>query len=199
MNKLQAQITKEELLELPLQAFEGNIEVICDIDKFNEILPQLKTETILGFDTETRPAFKKGVRYKVALLQLSGKKNAYIFRLNQLGFPKELSDILADNKVVKAGAAIRDDIKGLQKYHSFAPAGFVELQTYVTKFGIKDAALAKITGLVLGFRISKSQRLTNWENPDLSTSQLKYAATDAWVGFEIYDYLENKYLPSNIL
>ncbi len=196
MNPLLAKISKEDLLNLPLKSFEGKIEVICTEVEFQKHLAQLRGEKVLGFDTETRPAFKKGVRYKVALLQLSGKNTAYIFRLNMLGFPKELSEILASEQVVKAGAAIRDDIKGLQKYRQFTPGGFVELQTYVTQFGIEDAALAKITGNVLGFRISKSQRLTNWETPELSSSQLKYAATDAWVGYKIYTCLENEHKPN---
>ncbi len=182
-------IPKEILDELPIRSFEGKIYVIENIEDMFSAVNELKKHTLIGFDTETRPAFKKGVYHKVSLLQLSTKDQAFLFRLNEIGLPKELADLLSDNSIIKTGVAIKDDIKALQKLNRFLPAAFVELQKYVDEFGIEDNGLKKITGNVLGFRISKGARLTNWDNKLLTDLQLKYAATDAWVSYEIYSKL----------
>ena len=189
MNKFHKKVPKEVLLELPVRFFEGEIYLIDNERDVEPAIEELKKQPILGFDTETRPAFKKGEFHHVALLQLSTDEKAFLFRLNKIGLPVELAKILSDKNIIKIGAAIRDDIKSLQKLQRFKPDGFIELQEYVDNFGIEDNGLKKITGNVLGFRISKGARLTNWENNELTKSQLKYAATDAWVSFEIYNKL----------
>ncbi len=191
MNRFSENISKGELNKLPLRAFEGNIVVIENSKQAKTIIPYLKNQDILGFDTETKPSFKKGVRHKVAVLQLATKDEAFIFRLNENGLLNHIVDILSDDSIVKTGVAIHDDIKALQKKEDFTPKGFIDLQKYVKKFGIKDAGLRKLTGNILGFRISKRERLSNWEKTELSKSQLKYAATDAWVAYEIYEELRN--------
>lgn len=182
-------ITKEALAELPLNAFEGEIILVDRMDQLESAVNYLKKQDILGFDTETKPSFKRGQVNKVALLQLSTSEKAFIFRINKLGLPNELKAILADPEIGKIGVAIRDDIKALQKINRFVPSGFVELQDEVKEYGIQDFSLKKITGIVLGFRISKSQRLSNWEAEHLTDAQLSYAATDAWVSCEIFNSL----------
>lgn len=182
-------ITKEALSDLPLQAFDGEIVLVDNDTEIEEAISYLKKQEVLGFDTETKPSFKRGQVNQVALLQLSTCDKSFIFRINKIGLPNDLKAILADENVTKVGVAIRDDIKTLQKINRFVPGGFVELQDEVKNYGIQDFSLKKITGIVLGFRISKSQRLSNWEAEQLTEAQLSYAATDAWVSCEIFNSL----------
>ncbi|MGE4587235.1 MAG: 3'-5' exonuclease, partial [Mangrovibacterium sp.] len=120
-----------------------------------------------------------------ALLQLSTGKKAFLFRINRIGLPVSLKKLLADQRVLKVGVAIHDDIKALRRISPFTPAGFTELQEEVKEYGINDFSLKKIAGIVLGVRISKSQRLSNWEAEVLTEAQQIYAATDAWIGYKI--------------
>lgn len=182
-------ITKEALADLPLHAFEGEIVLVENEKQLKTAINYLKSQDILGFDTETKPSFKRGQVHQVALLQLATSDRAFIFRMNKIGLPAPLKAILADEQITKVGVAIRDDIKGLQRINRFIPRGFVELQDEVKDYGIQDFSLKKITGIVLGFRISKSQRLSNWEADELTEAQLSYAATDAWVSCEIFNSL----------
>lgn len=184
-------ITKEELTILPLRSFDGEIQVIEEYDQLDEVVGYLSSQDVIGFDTETRPAFKKGVFNKVALLQLSTADRAFLFRINRIGVPQEITDILSDPGIIKPGVAIRDDIKGLQAISMFKPEGFIELQDHAKEMGIQNFSLKKLTAIVLGFRISKSQQLSNWEAPTLSDAQKVYAATDAWAAYEIYKTLFN--------
>ncbi len=182
-------ITKEELLRLPLKAFQGRIEVIDSPGKVASCVDYLSKQTALGFDTETKPCFNKGIKNKVALLQLSTESRAYLIRTCKIGLPKAIAAILANPDIVKAGVAINDDINGLQKWMKFQPGGFVDISKYSNQFGIEACALKKLSGIVLGFRISKAQQLSNWEDDKLRTSQRIYGATDAWVGLLIYKQL----------
>ncbi len=183
MNKY---ISKEELNELPVESFGGEIIVVDYQRDLHKILPYLKKQKVLGFDTETRPTFKKGERNEVALLQLSTEKSAFLFRLNKMGFPEDLVKILADPEIIKVGVAINDDIKDLKRRAKFKPGGFVEIQEKVKDFEIENFGLKKLSGLLLGFRISKAQQTSNWEADVLTEAQIRYAATDAWVSLEIY-------------
>jgi ribonuclease D len=180
-------ITKEELADMPLRWFVGEIIVIDQLQQVKSAAKFLSDFPVLGFDTETKPSFKKGNSHKVALLQLSTPHNAFLFRINKLGLPAEIKKLLSSSKIVKPGVAIRDDIKGLQQMKSFNPDGFIELQNYAKEFGINNFSLKKLSAIVLGFRISKSQQLSNWEANELSESQKIYAATDAWVALKIYE------------
>jgi len=185
-------IDKDELDELPLVQFEGEITLIESKEDYLASIEYLAQQKVLGFDTETKPAFKKGVVYEVALLQLATKDRAFLFRLNKIGLPNGLKSILENPKIEKIGVAIRDDIKGLQKLNQFKPGGFVELQERVKDYGIQDFSLKKISAIVLGCRISKSQRVTNWEAIELTEAQQIYAATDAWVSHRIYESLNRQ-------
>lgn len=179
-------ITDEELAELPLVFFEGKIHLIEKVEQLTDAVNYLKTQKILGFDTETRPSFKKGQNYQVALLQLSTADEAFLIRTNLIGLSPGLIRVLASPLILKIGAAIRDDIKILQRIASFKPGGFIELQELVKLYGIENFSLKKLAAIVSGVRISKSQRLTNWEAPVLTEQQQIYAATDAWIAYVIY-------------
>ena len=190
-NKYQENISVEELSEKELSWFKGEIVTVEDISTFHEVFPRLLGEELLGFDTETRPTFKKGRKNKVSLIQLSTGTLACLFRINKLGFPDELIDLLADPDVVKAGVAVHDDIRFLKGVKKFEPSGFVDLQNFVKDFGIQSSGLKKLAAIVLGFRISKRQQVTDWEAQKLTEAQEIYAATDAWVCHQIYNKLTN--------
>lgn len=190
MLTFQKSITKEEVNELPLQGFDGEIVLVDQDLELDEAVNYLKKFPILGFDTETRPSFKKGRVNDVALLQLSADSKAFLFRVNKIGLPEQLLDLLANPQIMKVGAAIKDDIRGLQKVNDFDANGFLELQEYVSKFGIESFSLKKLSAIVLNFRISKRQQVSNWEAEQLSSGQLRYAATDAWVSLKIFETLK---------
>ncbi len=181
-------IAKEDLEAMEIAAFKGRIQVIdSEGEDFDKAVRYLSSRKVLGFDTETRPCFSSSQpRYGVALLQLSGAARAYLFRIKSLGMHKKLCSILANPKIVKVGAAVHDDIRGLQKYRHFEPASFVDLQRIVGDYGIRDKSVKKMSAIILGFRISKVQQLSNWEADRLSEAQVLYAATDAWVCRQMY-------------
>ena len=181
-------ITPKELESLEYASCPGKIQVIDSVGaEFNRAIAYLRSQKIIGFDTETRPCFSQDQpRYGVALLQLSGPEKAYLFRVNKLGMHRRLCNVLADPKILKIGAAVHDDIRGLQKLRNFTAAGFVDLQKIVWEWGIRDKAVKKMSAIILGYRISKTQQLSNWEADVLTESQCKYAATDAWVCREMY-------------
>ena len=181
-------ITPQELEKLEFASFPGKIIVIDSVGaEFNRAIAYLRSQKVIGFDTETRPTFSAShPHYNVSLLQLSGPDRAYLFRLNKIGMHRRLCNLLASEKVIKVGAAIHDDIRGLQKLRDFVPARFEDLQKMVWEWGIRDKAVKKMSAIILGFRISKTQQLSNWEAETLSESQCRYAATDAWVCREMY-------------
>jgi ribonuclease D len=183
------EVSKQELTGYDKIAFEGKIICIDNVEDVGAAVAELGKYARLGFDTETRPAFKKGQKYDVSLLQLSAGNKAYLFRLNMTGLPSTLAAILANQNIAKIGVAIHDDIKALQKLRKFTPAGFIELQDMVKGYGITSAGLKKLSAIILGSTISKRQQVTNWENPNLTQAQKIYAATDAWVSLQIYEKL----------
>ena len=185
-------ITAEEIKSLDLKWFEGEIIVVDSLTSYKIAMRRLSGAKLLGFDTETRPSFKKGRRNKVSLIQLSAKHIACLFRINLIGIPDELADLLSNPEIVKTGVALHDDIKSLRIIRKFEPAGFVDLQGFVKNYGIQSSGLKKLSAIVLGFRISKSQQVTDWEAKELSEAQQIYAATDAWVCYEIYRKLTEK-------
>ncbi len=189
MTNLKKSITDEEVQNLPLTAFEKNIFVIENKEQVEEAYQYLIRQKILGFDTETKPAFKKGQKNEVALLQLASSDHAFLFRLNKLKLNGQIRKILSDENIIKVGVAIRDDLIALKKRKTFSPHSFVELQDLVKKYGIQNYSLQKLSAIVLGVRISKSKRLSNWESEILNEAQLKYAATDAWMALEVYKTL----------
>lgn len=183
-------ISKEEIRKLPLLVFQGIIHIIDTPEKVKNAIIQLNNEKQLGFDTETKPVFKKGVFHKIALVQISTETDAFLFRLNKIGFPIEIINLLENEAIQKIGADIKIDIKGLKKIKNFSPAGFIDIQKNAEKLGIKNLSLRNLTGIVLNNRLSKRQQLSNWEKEELSPGQQNYAATDAYVCLEIFKLLK---------
>ena len=188
MNKTSA---KEEIAELPIMAFEGKISVPLTSDQIEEAVSYLRQFKVLGFDTETRPNFRKGQHNKVALLQLSAGDRAFLFRLNKIRLPNVVKQLLADESIIKVGAAIHDDLKALVSLSPFVPGGFVDVQSLAKQVGIEQAGLRPLAAMLMGIRISKAQQTSNWEISYLTEAQLLYAATDAWVSLEIYNRLSD--------
>lgn len=184
-------ISTEEIEKLEKASFNGEIIVIDKPGKeLDNAIRYLKNKTLLGFDTESRPCFSPGQpQYGTSLLQLSGAEKAFLFRLKLIGMDRRLALILANPNIIKVGAAVTDDIKGLKKFANFKEAGFVDLQRIVGEYGINDKSVKKMAAIILGVKISKTQQLSNWEAEKLSESQQKYAATDAWVCRAMYQKL----------
>lgn len=183
-------IAKEELKELPKTVFPGNIYVIDTETDLQDAIDYLMKQKVVGIDSETRPSFTKGQSYKVALLQISSHERCFLFRLNRTGLTKPLIDLLETPCVVKVGLSLKDDFMMLHKRAAFKQQACVELQEYVKHFGIADKSLQKIYGILFGEKISKSQRLSNWETDVLTDSQKQYAAVDAWACLRIYQLLQ---------
>jgi len=150
----------------------------------------LQSQAILGIDSETRPSFTKGHSHKVALLQISSDECCFLFRLNMTGLTQPIIELLEDPKVIKVGLSLKDDFMMLHKRAPFNQQACIELQEYVRPFGIQDKSLQKIYGILFSEKISKSQRLSNWEADVLTDAQKQYAATDAWACLNIYHLLE---------
>ncbi len=182
-------ISNEDVAALPMVQFDGQVVVVDTPQALDEACQYLAQQSILGFDTETRPSFTAGVTNKVALLQLFGGEKCFLIRLNRVQMSKALTDILHRSDIIKVGAAVKNDIVGLTKLRHFTAGGFVDLQDIVENYGIKDKSLRKISGIVLGKKVSKAQRLSNWEAKTLTPQQQMYAATDAWVCVAIYHQL----------
>ncbi len=189
---MRTEITKDEVNELERGAFEGEIYVIEDEDAARQVCEEiLKENTLLGFDTETRPAFKKGEQHDPSLIQLALTEKVYLFRINKINLIQPLIDILSDERIIKAGLALSRDLEELQALIDFEPAGFVDLNTFAAEKGFKSIGVRNLTAMLLGFRVSKRQQTSNWEAEELTKAQIKYAATDAWVCREIYLKLVN--------
>ena len=184
----QISISPEEISALELASVPGEIVLVDrEGEELDKAVRYLKRQQVLGFDTETRPTFSPDQHSTgTALLQLSGGGKAFLFRLKKIGLPRPLAAILANPNIVKVGAATLDDVRGLQKITPFSPRGFVDLQSIVNEYGIRDKSVKKMTAIILGVKISKAQQLSNWEADRLSESQQRYAATDAWVCREMY-------------
>ena len=183
-------ISKAEINQLPMRKYEGPIHVIQTADDAKRAAEKLSMETLLGFDTETRAAFRVGESYDPSLLQLASADHVFLFQIKLTGLVPELCEILSNPNILKTGVSIRDDVKELRKLAPFEPAGFVELATYAKKAKIKNLGLRGMGALLLGFRISKKEQVSNWGKHELTRSQIAYAATDAWVGREIYLHMD---------
>lgn len=175
---------------MPKVLFPGRIFVIYTESDAEKAVAYLKDQRIVGVDTETRPSFKRGTTHKVALLQISTQDTCFLFRLNRIGMPDSLQEFLMSD-TLKIGLSLKDDFNSLRKRQDMHPdrGNWIELQEYVGKFGLEDRSLQKIYANLFGEKISKNQRLSNWEADVLSEGQKLYAATDAWACVEIYNCL----------
>jgi ribonuclease D len=183
-------ISKEEVNEMPKVVFEGQMFVVDTPEQADFAVRYLSQFDLLGIDSETRPAFKRGEIHKVALLQIATDERCYMFRLNKFGMTLPLINLLENPHIVKVGLSLKDDFMMLHQRAEFEPRGVIELQTYVTQFGIKDLSLQKIYANLFGQKISKAQRLSNWEADELTIPQQQYASIDAWACIQIYRKLE---------
>lgn len=178
--------TTEEILTMPLTAFVGKIIFVESDRQLHQAMKQLHEEELLGFDTETRPIFRKGAIPPPALLQLAGHKNVYIFQLAKLNDKAMLTELLAARHIIKSGVSVRDDLKGLREHFEFTEHGFVDLGDVAKKMNMLTHGLRNLTANLLGLRISKGAQCSNWAREALSTKQIVYAATDAWISRELY-------------
>ena len=188
-NTFQHHISKEAVQDLPLVRFSGEVIVIDKPENVHEAVEYLKSQEMIGVDTEARPSFTRGVHYPTALVQIATEERCYLFRLTHIGMPAELTEVFSNNKICKIGLAFRDDLNGLRRRRDFTPANCVEIQSLVWKYGILDLGLQKIFAIIYGQKISKAQQLTNWENTHLTAEQARYASTDAWATLLIYKRL----------
>lgn len=184
-------ITKEEINELPLGQFEGEIVLVNSKDQIKEVADELSRHQLLGFDTETRPSFRKGTQYYVSLLQLATDEVAFLLRINEIGMPGLIQEVLEDPSIIKIGAAVLDDLRALRKVAmGFQPQSFFDLNDELKKVGFENVGVRNLAAMVLNMRISKSEQVSNWEASILTDKQMLYAATDAWVCLEIYKKLQ---------
>jgi len=181
---------RDEINKLPLYRYPGKIHLIQTPSGLAGAIDVLMGEEILGFDTETRPAFKKGESYSPALIQIASSNAVYIFQLNTLKFRQKLRTILAKKTIIKAGVAPEFDVRQLQNLGKFRAAGFVDLAKMAKTVGLKHFGLRGMAAALLGIRIAKGAKKSNWANRKLSEHQLHYAATDAWISREIYLHLK---------
>ncbi|MFR9650467.1 MAG: 3'-5' exonuclease [Rikenellaceae bacterium] len=185
----QSLISNEDLSSLPSLMFKGEIVVVDREEQIGAACRDLLSEPIIGFDTETRPSFKAGVSYKVSLLQLSTKRRCYLFRLNKIALDREILRVLESTTTIKVGADVAGDMRSLNGLRRFKERGFIDLQHIAWQWGVEELSLRKMSAIVLGSKISKAQRLSNWEAATLTEQQQGYAATDAWSCIEIYEKL----------
>lgn len=188
------EISKDEILKLDQYSYRNKTTLIDSKAKLDNLKVKLNKGEIVGFDTETRPAFKKGVYYDCSLVQIALPNEVILFRLNKIGFPSILIDILSDDTLQKIGIALHDDIIQLKKIKSFEPNSFVDLNVICPKMGFESIGAKKLSALVLGIQISKRQQVSNWEAHELSDAQIRYAATDAWICREIFLKFRNQNL-----
>lgn len=190
-------ISNDETAELPAVLYDGPIVIVDNARRIEAACRELASSPVLGFDTETRPSFMAGVTYRVALLQLSTPQRCYLFRLNCMRFDKPLVKLLENEHILKIGADVAGDIRSLHALRRFRPGGFVDLQQLAPEWGIEEKSLRKLAAIVLGRRLSKAQRLSNWEAAQLTEKQIRYAATDAWICPEIYRTLQHTPKPDD--
>lgn len=178
--------TTEEISLLPLTAFVGKIILVESDRQLHQAMHVLHQEKVLGFDTETRPIFKKGQIPPPALLQLAGHKDVYLFQLSKLLDKAILTELLASRHIIKSGVSVRDDLKGLKEHFEFTERRFVDLGEVAKRLGMLTHGLRNLSANLLGVRISKGAQCSNWARDYLSNKQIIYAATDAWISRELY-------------
>ena len=182
-------ISKEDVALLEKEIFDGRIIVIQSSEEAKKAIAYLSGFKVVGIDTESKPSFKKGRQNKIALLQISTNECCFLFRLNIMGFTPEIAAFLENQEITKVGLSLKDDFMMLHGISAFTPKGFIDIQSIVDKYGIGEKSLQKIYAILFGKKISKSQRLSNWEADVLTDAQKRYASTDAWATLRIYEKL----------
>ena len=189
VNNFIDKISNEQTALLPAVEFRGEIRIVEHERDIAAACKTLAEQPVIGFDTETRPSFRPGVTFRVSLLQLSTPTVCYLFRLNKIPLAKPILQLFEDRRILKIGADVAGDLRSLRQIRHFRDGGFIDLQTIAPQWGIEEKSLRKLSAIVLGQRVSKAQRLSNWEAATLTDKQQLYAATDAWVCTRIYEQL----------
>jgi ribonuclease D len=179
-------MSKDEINGCPIKRWNGRTSVIRNKNDLVTAVDRLAGHNLLGFDTETRPAYTKGENYLPSILQLASNDEVFIFQLKHLGLAKPLREILSDSAIIKAGVSLDFDIRELKKLSPFKAAGFRDLGDLARKAGIMNHGLRGLAAVFLGIRISKGAQTSNWAKDVLTPQQIQYAATDAWVGRRLY-------------
>jgi len=179
-------ITREQLAELPMRRYEGRIVVVADARDLEQAMHDIRREHVVGFDTETPPTFRKGQSHQPTLVQVATAHAAYLFQLRRLDFSGALPELLENPGIVKTGVALADDLRKLKEVFPFEEQNVVDLGKLALHHGLKQSGVRNLAGIFLGFRITKGPRTSNWRRLDLSSGQISYAATDAWVCRELY-------------
>lgn len=182
-------ITKEDINELPLFKYEGKTVIAADEKQIDKAIFEIEKHDLVGFDTETKPTFRKGQFNHVALIQIAVPEKVYLLRIQHVGITNTLANFLSNDQISKVGIALDDDVLELNKRKRFNPGGFLDLNKIAPTLGIENIGARNLSALLLNFRISKNQQVSNWENPILTQHQIKYAATDAWICLEMYNKL----------
>lgn len=187
MKKIYSKYDKTKIKNLPRVNFQGRIIIVLTESEAEKAVNYLLKADVLGFDTETRPIFKKGKQNTVALLQVSTRDTCFLFRLNRFGLCPAVVRLLEAEGVKKIGLSWNDDVRSLHALGDFTPKGFFELQEHMKELGVEDMSLAKLYANLFGQRISKREQLSNWEADVLTSKQQGYAATDAWACVMLYE------------
>ena len=191
MSDLARHITKDEINQLPLVGFDGEVIVVNSRELVAPAVDYLSHQPIVGVDTETRPSFTRGQHYPTALVQVASLERCYLFQINRIGLPFGLTSLFENEQVRKVGLAFKDDLNGLRRLRNFEPKNCIDIQSMVNNYGIFDLGLQKIYAILFSEKISKSKQLTNWDTPHLTPEQARYASTDAWATLKIYLALSN--------
>lgn len=190
-------IPHEDLMKLPVVRYRGPIRLVAAEAGLHRALHEIRSERVVGFDTETRPVFRKGQSHVPSLVQIATSHAVHLFPLAQLDCSRALGEVLGNAQIVKAGVALARDLAELQKLFPFTAANVLDLGDIAKHRGMEQTGLRNLTGLFLGGRVTKGPQTSNWARSNLSSSQLGYAATDAWVCRELYLRFENLgWLPS---
>ena len=179
-------ISREAMAILPIRRYDGPVCVVATRTELNDALADIQQESVVGFDTETRPAFKKGERYDPALVQVATARAVYLFQLRRVDVIPGLADMLAAPGIVKAGVAVARDLKELKEVFSFAERSVIDLGVIAKRYGLEQTGVRNLSGIFLGCRVTKGARTSNWAATTLTPTQIAYAATDAWIGRELY-------------
>ena len=185
-------LTKDQINAMPLVKYEGKIHVLSSQDDIQDSVDYLMTQKVIGFDTETRPTFTKGSANAPSLVQLAGEKAVFIYQLDDISILKKLSTILSNKKITKSGVSVDRDLIELMFLTPFDPCSFIDLGDVARDRGIPHHGLRGLAAMFLGSRISKGARTSDWGRDRLSRSQVSYAATDAWIGLELFKRFEKK-------
>ena len=183
---LSAKLSKEDINSLPLFHYAGKVTLIRSEQELADAMPRLHAETLLGFDTETRPSFSKGKSHSPSLIQLASADEVFLFHLKWLPLGSELISLFEDPAVTKTGVAVHDDMRFLSRLTPFTPRSVVDLSSVARKNHIENHGLRGLAASFLKVRISKNEQCSNWANKELSPRQIRYAATDAWTSRAVY-------------